>query len=80
MTSLRLAEALLRATAHDGHVIRSLDDLRGHMLGEHGLGVAGMLPQKVLLNLHEKDHSGTDWHGSPDASRSPGFTASQGDG
>lgn len=78
--SLRLAEAFLRATAHEGHQIRDLASLRAHMSGEHGLGVAGMLPQKVLLNLHEKDHTGTDWHGSPDASRSPGFTASRGGG
>ena len=80
MTSLRLAEALLRAVAHEGHQIRDLDSLRAHMSGEHGLDVAGMLPQKVLLNLHEKDHSGTEWHGSSDASRSPGYVAARGGG
>lgn len=76
MNSLRLAEAIIRAAAPEGHEpLRSLEDLRGHMYGTHNLDVAYMLPQGVLLHLHDKEHAEPEWHGSPDASRSPGFTA-----
>lgn len=36
-----------------------------------------MIPQRVLISLHEGDHDEREpqWHGSADASRSPGFTA-----
>jgi hypothetical protein len=74
--SLRLAEAFIRTAVPEGHEpLRSLEDLRGHMYGTHNWDVAYMLPQRVLLHLHDKEHAEPEWHGSPDASRSPGFTA-----
>ena len=76
--SLRLAEAFLRAAAPEGHEpLRDLAELRGHMNGVHGLDVAGMLPQRVLLRLHEKEHAdpGSSWHGSPDAASNIRFIA-----
>ncbi len=47
------------------------------MREQHDFPEAGMIPQRVLLHLHEADHDPgePDWHGSADASRSPGFTA-----
>lgn len=78
MNSLRLAEAFTRAAAPEGHKpLRTLEDLRSHMYGTHNWDVAYLLPQRVLLHLHEKEHAGheDEWHGSPDASRIPGFTA-----
>lgn len=78
--SLRLAEACFRviAAVPEGHApLRDLDSLRAHMAGEHGFAAAGMLPQRVLLSLHAKDHGSDEgtWGGSSDASRSPGFVA-----
>lgn len=51
--------------------------VREHMRAAHGLDVAGMLPLRVLLSMHEQDHDAPEqqWGGSPDASRSPGFIA-----
>jgi hypothetical protein len=71
VSSLRLAEAFIRAASPDGHQIRSLQDLRDHMAGTHGLDVAHMLPQRVLMSMHEKDHSDMEpeWNGSSDAYR-----------
>lgn len=47
------------------------------MREDHEFPEAGMIPQRVLLHLHEADHDDRepDWQGSADASRSPGFTA-----
>jgi hypothetical protein len=76
--SLRLAEAFTRAAAPEGHEpLRNLEDLRGHMYGAHNWDVAYILPLRTLLRLHEKEHGDheQEWHGSPDASRSSGFTA-----
>lgn len=78
MNSLRLAEAIIRAAAPEGHEpLHSLEELRGHMHGTHNWDVAYLLPQKVLMHLHEKEHSDHEgeWQGSADSSRSPGFTA-----
>jgi hypothetical protein len=78
MTSLRLAEAFIRTAAPEGHEpLRDLAELRAHMDNVHQLGVAGMLPLHVLMHMHEKDHGDheQEWRGSPDASRSPRFTA-----
>lgn len=76
--SLRLAQAFLRAAAPDGHgPVTDPASLRAHMAGEHGFDAAGMLPLRVLLSLHDKEHAGHEdtWGGSADASRSPGFVA-----
>jgi hypothetical protein len=77
MTSLRLAEAFIRTAVPEGHEpLRDLAELRAHMDGTHQLGVAGMLPLQVLMHLHENVHQDEpEWHGSPDSSRSSGFTA-----
>lgn len=71
-----LALAAFRmAAAPEGHEpLRTLEELRGHMHGVHGLDIAHMLPQRVLLSLHDKEHAEPEWHGSPDSSRLPGFT------
>lgn len=71
MSSLRLAEAFIRAASPEGHQIRSLQDLRDHMSGAHDLDVAHMLPQAVLMGLHEQDHSDMEpeWSGSSDSYR-----------
>lgn len=47
------------------------------MRADHDFPEAGMIPLRVLLRLHEKEHDDPDqeWHGSPGSSRSPGFTA-----
>jgi hypothetical protein len=71
VTSLRLAEAFTRAATPEGHQIRSLQDLREHMSGAHDLDVAHMLPQRVLMSMHEQDHSEMEppWSGSSDSYR-----------
>lgn len=59
----------------DGYVEppRDLGELRDHMRDVHNLDVAGMLPLRVLLHVHEEDHAEHPhhWSGSPDASRAP---------
>lgn len=67
------------AAPHGSHVEepRDLESLRAHMKEMHGFDAAHMLPERVLMHVHEKDHAegGTDWDGSPDSSRAPGFIA-----
>jgi hypothetical protein len=79
MSSLRLAQAFVRAASPEGHdPLSGLPSLREHMRDAHGLDTAGMLPLRVLLHMHEDDHAGDPreaWHGSGDAARSPGFVA-----
>lgn len=47
------------------------------MKDAHDFPETGMIPLKTLLSFHEDDHADTEpkWYGSPDSSRSPGFTA-----
>lgn len=63
--------------AHKDANVRDLASLRAHMKADHDFDVAGMIPQRTLLGLHEDDHAQTDpkWYGSSDASRGPGFIA-----
>jgi hypothetical protein len=78
MNSLRLTEILIRTATPEGHdAPTDLASLRDHMRDHHGLGVAGILPLRVLLSMHEQDHDSAEpqWGGSADASRAPGFIA-----
>jgi hypothetical protein len=60
--------------------VTDLKALREHMRDAHGLEVAHMLPQRVLLSMHEEEDHGPEsqdppWYGSSDASSNPGFIA-----
>jgi hypothetical protein len=87
MSSLRLAEAFLRAAAPEGHEpLSDLPALRRHMTEVHGFAAADLIPRGVLLRMHDQDHysghgdpherTGEDaWQHSGDAAHSPGFIA-----
>lgn len=76
--SLRLTQAFIRAASPEGHPpLGSLSELRQHMAGTHGFDAAGIMPLRVLMHVHEKDHEDGpgQWNGSADSSGNPGFIA-----